>query len=566
MPSRTSAHALAALALCAASNAQVTYTRVIAPGDPAPGSPSGTFSGPQNPHCLAPGRVALLAILANTPNSPLDNRGVWQGTSAGTALLALSDQALPSTGGRKFYTATQTYPVQNRAGASAFLGTLEFRTGTDEAAVFYSAGGPARVAVQQGDAAPAIPGGTFGQILSYTDLSFGEADRLTFVAPINNVPSGTNRALYTGNASTRTYAPVARTGNAAPLPGAPTFSSINTPSINGAGDVAFFANLAGGPPSFALFVKPAAGALQSVMAQGDAAPGFPAGWTVVSIIGQNSGLAMINDLGEFAIAANVQSAGGGSASQGLWRGAPGALSLIAKRNDHAAGHPNPAAVYSTFSPIINRSGAVFFYANLANSAPQNDGFWIAPPGQAPRLLALLPQQAPDMPAGIQFNSISTGGISFNNRGEGLINASLNYAVSSTPANGIFAGRPGRLRKVVASGDLLEVAPGVTRTVVSVLCWTGAGPDMGRPISINDRGEVAFSCSFVGGGSGTFIAQLPNPCPGDATGDDTVDFFDLNLVLSQYGMTGPGLSGDINGDGAVNFTDLNALLSAFGTTC
>ncbi len=566
MKPRPSVPALAALcALAAPSAAQITYTRVIAPGDAAPGSPTGTFYGPQNPHCLAPGRVALFAFLTNTPNSPLDNRGVWQGTGAGVSLLALADQALPTTGGRKFYPATQTYPVQNRAGASAFLGTLEFRTGTDEGAVFYSAGGPAQVAVQQGDAAPGIPGGTFGVITTYTDLSFGEADRLAFVAPINNVPAGTNRALYTGNASTRAFTMVARTGDTAPLPGAPSFASITTPSINGPGDVAFFSNLLGGSQAAALFLKPVAGALQSVLALGDPAPGFPAGWTISLLYGQNSGPALLNDNRVFAINAAVQGPSGASA-KALWRGAAGALTLVARSNDPAPGHPNPAARFDLFNPLVNRSGAVFFYATLTNAPAQNSGFWIAPPGQAPRLLALLPQQAPDMAPGVQFNSISNGGISFNNRGEGLFNASLNYAVSSTPANGIFAGRPGRLRKVVASGDLLEIAPGVTRTVVSVYCWTGAGPDMGRPTSINDRGEVAFSCSFVGGGSGTYIALLPNPCPGDVTGDDTVDFLDLNLVLSQYGMTGPGLAGDINGDGVVDFLDLNALLSAFGAAC
>lgn len=54
-------------------------------------------------------------------------------------------------------------------------------------------------------------------------------------------------------------------------------------------------------------------------------------------------------------------------------------------------------------------------------------------------------------------------------------------------------------------------------------------------------------------------------PGDTNGDDVVNFFDLNNVLSQFGSSGGGLTGDVNGDGVVDFIDLNALLSNFGRT-
>jgi hypothetical protein len=63
-------------------------------------------------------------------------------------------------------------------------------------------------------------------------------------------------------------------------------------------------------------------------------------------------------------------------------------------------------------------------------------------------------------------------------------------------------------------------------------------------------------------------QTQAPCPGDADGDNQVNFTDLNAVLSAFGQSGaPGFSGaDLNNDGVVNFADLNAVLSAFGTAC
>ncbi len=56
------------------------------------------------------------------------------------------------------------------------------------------------------------------------------------------------------------------------------------------------------------------------------------------------------------------------------------------------------------------------------------------------------------------------------------------------------------------------------------------------------------------------------CAGDTNGDNTVNFTDLNTVLSTFGQSGPGIAGDVNGDEIVNFADLNEVLSNFGTTC
>ncbi len=63
----------------------------------------------------------------------------------------------------------------------------------------------------------------------------------------------------------------------------------------------------------------------------------------------------------------------------------------------------------------------------------------------------------------------------------------------------------------------------------------------------------------------FVAA-DGPCPGDANGDNIVNFADLNEVLSSFGQSGAGIAGDVNGDEIVNFADLNLVLSAFGSEC
>lgn len=75
---------------------------------------------------------------------------------------------------------------------------------------------------------------------------------------------------------------------------------------------------------------------------------------------------------------------------------------------------------------------------------------------------------------------------------------------------------------------------------------------------NASGSNAFVLKIVGASA--------DPCPGDANGDDIVNFADLNTVLSSFGAAGQGIPGDLNNDGLVNFSDLNLVLSAFGTSC
>lgn len=66
---------------------------------------------------------------------------------------------------------------------------------------------------------------------------------------------------------------------------------------------------------------------------------------------------------------------------------------------------------------------------------------------------------------------------------------------------------------------------------------------------------------------TFAPVAPAGCPGDANGDEAVDFADLNLLLDHWGQaTGAGAEGDVDGSGVVDFADLNLLLDHWGETC
>ncbi len=65
--------------------------------------------------------------------------------------------------------------------------------------------------------------------------------------------------------------------------------------------------------------------------------------------------------------------------------------------------------------------------------------------------------------------------------------------------------------------------------------------------------------------GVAILEIDDiPILGDINGDNLVDFADLNLLLSAYNQTGPGLDADLDGDEDVDFADLNILLGAYNS--
>lgn len=78
------------------------------------------------------------------------------------------------------------------------------------------------------------------------------------------------------------------------------------------------------------------------------------------------------------------------------------------------------------------------------------------------------------------------------------------------------------------------------------------------------GDFLFS-TFRGGGV-IVVRGFDRPCPGDINRDGSVNFDDLNIVLTNFGVTADPVPGDTNGDCFVNFSDLNVVLASFGEQC
>jgi hypothetical protein len=146
-----------------------------------------------------------------------------------------------------------------------------------------------------------------------------------------------------------------------------------------------------------------------------------------------------------------------------------------------------------------------------------------------------------------------------------------------PVYSLYAHGEGRLSVLVAGGDFLATATDSASRVARLDgdVWTPIKEGANGPV----RALTTFGDDVVAGGAFTvagvlpasnlarFSAAAPLPeCPGDTNGDGTVNFTDLNAVLSTFGQIGDAPAGDVNGDGAVNFADLNLVLSNFGVDC
>lgn len=78
------------------------------------------------------------------------------------------------------------------------------------------------------------------------------------------------------------------------------------------------------------------------------------------------------------------------------------------------------------------------------------------------------------------------------------------------------------------------------------------------------GKQGFAVVITGDVADVLVEEPE--CLGDVTGDDVVDFSDLNVILIDFGAVGAGLIADADGDGRVDFSDLNIVLANFGLVC
>ncbi len=457
------------------------------------------------------------------------------GMAAPPTVVARTGAATPAGG---TYNSLSTTPVASETGQLAFTSTV---TGaTFSAGLFAGPAGALQAVALVGNAAPS--GGNYAGLTGASLVSNSQG-RLAFTASLTTAPGGLFAGLP-GSLQT-----IALTGAAAPSGG--NFNGFSSPLLlNDNGQVAFRSDLSGGSSSRGIFFASAAGSLQTVALVGSAAP---AGGNY-SALGGNP---VLNDAGQLAFAATLS---GGSATAGIFAGAPGALQTIALQGATAPG--SGGAAYSSFvNPVMNGSGRVVFAANLTGGTAASGLYG----GISGSVQAIAVQGNP-APAGGNYGSLLNTPV-LNDLGQIAFNANL---TGGSATSGLFFGLPGALQAValqgdptpaggtylsigfpvlnavgqlaftssltgagvttandaalfgfsggavfplLREGDALDVDPGAPvdlRTVSSFSFPTGAGGEDGRPSPFNDAGLFVYRVGFTDGTTAILTSAIPEP--------------------------------------------------------
>ncbi len=415
---------------------------------------------------------------------------------------------------------------------------------------------PAAVALV-GDTAPGTGGGVY--------TSFGFAFSMNGCGDVvfyASVAGGTaTEGVFVNSRGTDTA--VALPGDTAPGTGGATYSSfLGSPSINDSGDVAFAAILTGGTVAGGVFVD-SGGTATAVALVGDTAPGTGGG--IYSAIDDTGGFLTINNSGDVRFRAFVT---GGSTPVGLFVDSDGPDRAVALQGDVAPG-TGGGTYLDLVACSMNASGDVPFFAFVSGSTAERGIF--VDSGGTDTAVALPGDVAPGTGGGTysDFGTLSK----INDSGAVAFFAS----VAAPSGSGIFVDSGGTDTAVARLGD---TAPG-----------TGGGTysSVGARLFINGTGNVALSANVIGGtgSSGIFVTGIDKAvvfvgdgAPG--TGGGTYSSLspealnDSDHVLFTSNLTGGSVSsgifaaipssfvqGDANRDGVVDGADYTVWADGFG---
>ncbi len=168
---------------------------------------------------------------------------------------------------------------------------------------------------------------------------------------------------------------------------------------------------------------------------------------------------------------------------------------------------------------------------------------------------------------------------FTNAINGMPTGVLNLAIETlggqnaggAPILTTFPSSNSRLDYICLNNALAEVfnvdgQPGFSQTELNSMGFVYySGDDAGRQ-SNGDSTATSFATDHRPVVFDVYLPAESAGCPGDLDGDNDVDFADLNTLLGNYNLMGPGLAGDLDGDGDVDFADLNALLGVYNMPC
>ena len=481
-----------------------------------------------------------------------------------SSVVAYTGQVAPGTGGATYLLLFT--PVVTRTGDVAFRAEITGAgvDGTNNKGYWgQNGGGPVGLLRRSGDASP-LPGLTWSTNLdnpNYQEIENGA--RLGFYASVFDGVA--NRDAIWTEQPDGTHSVAIRDAFAPGIPGA-TFTTLpmgyETPFVE-TGHTLFRGNVTGGGTTtaddFGLWLDDGVTATL-VYREGDQAPGLPPGSLFTTNFFSPPQLA---DGGIVTLLTTVQVAG--VPKSGIWSTHGGALAPLALEEEAAAGLGAGERI-GGFSPISgNRHGQIAFWGPIENSfgAWIGWGLWVSNPAGSLKLVYrrasgppglqiegsqfqladdglvymitnYLPALGPAWPGVFAIGSggwrevarqgdrvaDSNAGIEYQSFDQILANGNGQVAFRATIAGPGVGGGGNRvlvahgddrqLHLVARTGETLEVAPGVLRTISSLLLTQSVGGPPGVRRGFSDNGGLVWVAGTGGVSSAILVTNLGVP--------------------------------------------------------
>ena len=444
----------------------------------------------------------------------LNYQGIWKspdGSYASTYLLARSGSPAPDTGTTNaLFDLLPLNPYIDNLGQNTFIGFLRVGTGTvpvtdtsNDSGLWSeqaTAGTGPRLVLRQGDA---VTGGTVTMVapsgwVGISQPATTSADGYAaFTVQLNGTTATPGSALLrvTSSAASVTVATLAKQGDVAPGIGAATggtfdvmYGNSNDPRMDGAGDVAFLANLVDG--NSGIWYQSVAGALSAVARTGEATPGLADTFT------RFERPSLASSGGHIAFRAFLATTG-----QSVWAGnpaSPGGLVAIAKTGDTALpGIPAGSQLWSIWSPFSNASGKVAFRVSLMNSSSVETRAIVTDTNGTLGVVAKVGDAAP---------GTADTFVDFDHPIIGDGNQVAFTATTSGGKTGIWkqAAGGGALSLALKVGDSIT-SHGVTRTIGDlIVVGTATSDRLSEVTSMNAAGQIMVWALYTNGDTGILL--------------------------------------------------------------
>ena len=409
--------------------------------------------------------------------------------------VALSGDPAPGASAGATFFVFKSSPTINSAGQTAFkaVPTVDFVDG-----IWSEGTGTLSLVASWGDPAPGTPAGvTFTQVLPNTIVyplpHLNDAGQTAFVSSLTGPGVNGSNDLGIWTEGSGTLALVARGGDQAPgtavgVVYSDQFFSSRLSKFNNAGQSAFHTRLTGPGVDFSNdqgIWTGAPGSVTLLARKGDPAPGTPVGVTFDSLIGGNI---YFNNAGETAFHSSFA---GAEIGDGIWSGGPGTLFLVARSGDQAPGLPAGVSFGGFLDPRINDAGQTVFRSSVTGpgvNTSNDGGIWSEGPGTL-SLVAREGDQAAGMAAGVSYLVLTTSYV-LNGAGQTVFQGLVTGpGINTSNDNAIWSKGLGAATLVARDGD---PAPGTPAGVVFSLLSTHM---------INGAGQIALTATLTGPGVG-----------------------------------------------------------------